>query len=147
MQPAVGYLFKVRIDGLELGSFTKVEGLSANYEILKVKEGGENGFVHQLPGRLEYQNVKITRPVDAQSNPLAVWFSTFQTGIDARGHIPPTNASIEALDASHERVAVWVLGGVFPVRYTGPNFQAGSTSALTETLELAHTGFLGPEMG
>lgn len=139
---AIGYLFKVHIDGLDLGSFTKVDGLGAKYDILTVKEGGENGFVHQLPGRLEYDNVKITRPVDDQSGRLAVWFSDFQTAIRRSGHLKPMTASIEAMSAAHETVATWNLGGVIPVRYSGPSFQAGSSGVLSETLEIAHSGFL-----
>ena len=140
---AVGYLFKVHIDGLDLGAFTKVEGLGARYDILTVKEGGENGFVHQLPGRIEYENVKVTRPVDEQSGKLAQWFSEFQNAIRRSGHLKSMTASIEAMNAAHETVATWNVGGVIPVRYTGPSFQAGNGNVLTETLEIAHSGFLG----
>lgn len=144
MQPAIGYLFRVGIDGVDLGAFTKVEGLSASYQVMEVKEGGQNGFVHKLPGRIEFQNVKFSRPVDTTSAMLAKWFSSFQPALDPGGQIQPTTAAIHALNASHEPVAAWVLGGVFPVSYSGPTFQAGNGTVLTETLELAHTGFLDP---
>ena len=141
-EPAIGYLFKVSIDGLDLGAFTKVEGLGARYDVLKVKEGGENGYVHQLPGRIEYDNIKVTRPVDERSGDLAKWFSTFQTALQKSDHLKAMTGAIEAMSAAHETVATWNLGGVFPVSYSGPSFQAGNNGVLTETLELAHTGFL-----
>lgn len=142
-EAAVGYVFKVQIDGLELGAFTKVEGLAAKYEILTVREGGENGFVHQLPGRIAYDNLKVTRPVDSESGKIAVWFGQFQTKVRQAGHYKPVTASVEAIDSASETVATWNLGGVIPVRYSGPTFQAGANNVLTETIEVAHSGFLG----
>lgn len=139
----VGYLFKVVIDGVELGSFTKVDGIGAKYEILTVKEGGENNFVHQLPGRIDYDNVKISRPVDQTSGELAKWFTSFQREVGNSGHFKSITASIEALTAAHKPIATWNLAGVIPVRYSGPSLQAGSSSVLIETIEIAHNGFLG----
>jgi phage tail-like protein len=36
----------------------------------------------------------------------------------------------------------WDLTGVIPVRWTGPSLSAESAKIATETLELAHHGFL-----
>ena len=69
-EPANTYRFDVTVDGAELGSFTAVDGLSAEYEVQTYEEGGQNGYVHKLPGRLKYQNIKVSRPVDGQSR---VW--------------------------------------------------------------------------
>jgi len=37
-------------------------------------------------------------------------------------------------------VRSWVLDGAFPVKWQGPNLNAGSNSVATETLEIAHRG-------
>jgi phage tail-like protein len=140
---AVGYLFKVSIDGVELGSFTKVDGIGARYDVMTVKEGGENGFVHQLPGRINYDNIKISRPVDKSSGNLARWFGTFQRELGQSKHYKSITASIEALGSDNKPVATWNLIGVLPVRYSGPSFQAGGGSVLIETVEIAHNGFMG----
>ncbi len=34
-----------------------------------------NSFVHQLPGRIKYTNVKLTRPVNADTAKIAAWFA------------------------------------------------------------------------
>src|SRR5215471_13976043 len=62
--PANTMRFDVKIDGIELGSFTALDGLSAHYEVVPYKEGGNNEYIHQLPGRLEYDRVKLSRAVD-----------------------------------------------------------------------------------
>ena len=141
--PAVGYRFRVEIDGIDLGGFTKVEGLGAKYDIVSVKEGGENGFVHKLPGRIEYDDVKLTRAVDEKSSMIASWFTSHHRGIGKLGLGQLANATISALDPDDGVVASWSLVGVLPVRYSGPSFQAGSSNVLTETLELSHQGFWG----
>jgi phage tail-like protein len=135
--PAVALRFEVRIDSQELGAFTSCEGLSAEYEIEEYQEGGQNRFVHQLPGRLKYPHVKLTRPVDADSSALAAWFSSLQETVQRQ------SAQITAYDANRAAVASWNLIGVFPVRWTGPNLSSDGSTVATETLELAHEGFLG----
>jgi phage tail-like protein len=142
-EPAVGYRFKVEIEGHNLGVFTKVEGLGAKYDILTVKEGGENGFVHKLPGRVEYDDLKLTRPVDEDSGNLAAWFTGYQDAIRRDRRLQLSTASIAAYNGDDKVVATWSLRGVLPVRYSGPTFEAGGGKVLTETLELSHQGFWG----
>ena len=137
-EPANSLRFDVRIDGMTIGPFTGIDGLAAEYEVKAYEEGGQNGFVHQLPGRLKYTNVKLTRPVDNCSKDLAAWFSTLQRGQGTKRH----TAAVVAFNDNREVVAEWNLAGVYPVRYSGPSFSSDSSKVATETLELAHTGFL-----
>lgn len=140
-EPGVGFRFKIEIEGKELGVFTKVEGLGAKYDVLTIKEGGENGFVHKLPGRLEYDDLKLTRPVDEKSGDLASWFTGYMDAVRQQQRLELVTASITAYTSDGQEVATWSLRGVFPTRYSGPSFEAGSSNMLTETLELAHQGF------
>ena len=57
--PGLGLRFKVAIDGHELGNWQKCDGLNVEYDIQEYREGGQNGFVHRLPGRAKYENVKL----------------------------------------------------------------------------------------
>jgi len=136
--PANSLRFDVRIDGVELGSFVSVDGLGAEYEVTTYQEGGENSYVHQLAGRLKYTNLKLTRAVDQQSSAIATWFSTLRRGQGLRRQ----TATVVALNDNQEKVAEWTVAGVWPVRYTGPSLSADSGKVATETLELAHNGFL-----
>lgn len=136
-QPVNGLRFEVTIGAFELGAFTAIEGLEANYEIKTYDEGGQNGFQHQLLGRVHYQNVKLTRPVDENSGNLSAWFTAFRR--EAAGK--PTTASIAAFNDNLKRVAQWSMAGVCPVRYSGPRFSTSDAKIVTETLEFAHQGF------
>src|SRR5215210_1638887 len=77
--PAVAYMFKVEIDGHELGLWNSFEGLGWETSIETREEGGNNFFVHQLPGRLKYTNVKIARPLGTDSSLVADWFAGMAT--------------------------------------------------------------------
>jgi len=134
--PAIGSRFEVKIDGVDIGSFTGCEGLGAEYEVFEYQEGGQNAFVHRLPGRLKYSTVRLTRPVDEGSGRLAAWFSSFQQSVKRQ------TASITAYDAQGNRIAQWNLVDLYPARWSGPGFSSEGNAVVKETLELAHNGFL-----
>lgn len=136
--PGLSLRFTVVIDGqIELGDWTKCEGLTVEYDIFEYKEGGNNGFVHRLPGRAKYQNVKLTRPIDHSTGAVMSWLASVQARVN------PSTAAITVLDADGETVTTWNLVGVFPARWTGPTLDVGANRVAMETLELAHNGFMG----
>lgn len=138
-ETALGLRFTVEIDdGRSLGSWTKCEGLSVEWDIHEYKEGGVNDFVHRLPGRAKYQNLKLTRPVTSQgTKDLIEWLK----------EVSPTqewpDAKISVCDAAGEVVASWKLGAVRPVKWQGPTLDVSQNQFAVEVLELAHNGFLG----
>jgi phage tail-like protein len=134
--PAVAYMFKVKIDGKDLGLWNSFEGLGMETVIETREEGGNNEFVHQLPGRLKYTNVKIGRPVGPDSQKVAKWLSDMSKGVRR------TTASIIALGPDNKELVSWSLDGVVPVRWTGPAWNVESAKVATESLELAFHGFI-----
>ncbi len=139
--PAVGVCFTVRIDKHDLGAFTSCDGLGCEVVIEQREEGGNQRFVHQLPGRLKYTNVKLTRPINGDTQKVAAWFAGMA------GKIERTGAEIVAMTLEGKQVASWGLLDVIPVRWTGPQLGVDSNKVATETLEIAHHGFLAPAGG
>jgi phage tail-like protein len=138
---ATSLLFSVSVDGEELGAFTGCDGLSAEYELEEYPEGGENRYVHRIPGRLKFGTVKLTRNVDADSARLAAWFSSYREKVSRK------TAVITAYDAMQSGgrpkvISTWNLAEVFPLRWTGPTFGIDQSGVAKETLELVHNGFL-----
>lgn len=134
--PGLAICFAVKIEGRDLGSFTSCDGLSVEVKVEQREEGGNNGFVHQLPGGLKYSNIKLTRPLGKDSVTIAEWFASMTNGVKR------TTAVIRALTLQGQSIASWSLTGVIPVRWSGPSFSAESPKAATETLEIAHQGFV-----
>jgi phage tail-like protein len=133
--PAVGLYFSVTIDGIDLGAFSTCEGLSVEVQTEDREEGGNNGFVHKLPVRVKYSNIKLSRPIGPDSKNVAEWFAGMATGIKRK------TAHITALTPERKALVTWNLDGVIPVKWQGPSFSAESPKVATETLEIAHHGF------
>jgi phage tail-like protein len=128
--------FKVTLDDqTDLGTWTKCEGLAVEYEVQEVKEGGNNGYIHRLPGRAKYPNLKLTRPIDRDTQKVADWLASVTS--DPRR----STAQVTILDGGGGTVATWRLQGIYPVRWTGPTLDAGTNTTALEVLELAHNGF------
>jgi len=134
--PPISVCFVVTIDHAELGSFASCEGLGVEVVLEQREEGGTNGFVHQLPTRLKYSNVKLSRPLGPETTRVAAWFA----GMTER--VQRQTARIKATTLQGEVVAEWALRDVVPVRWTGPSFSLDAPKAATETIEIAHHGFL-----
>ena len=135
-EEAVAVCFSVQVDKDDLGSFNSCEGLGCEFVIEQREEGGNNGMVWQLPTRIKYPNVKLSRPVTRDSQKITNWISGMAAGIKRR------TAVIEAKNLEGKTIASWSLAEVVPVRWTGPQLSAEQNKVATETLELAHHGFL-----
>jgi phage tail-like protein len=134
--PAVSVCFAVSIDDKDLGTFNSCEGLGVEVVLEQREEGGNNGFVWQLPTRLKYSNVKFSRPLGPDTMKVAKWFSSMTGGVTRR------TATIVAMSADETVVARWGLADVVPVRWTGPSLNLDSPKVAVETIEIAHHGFL-----
>jgi phage tail-like protein len=128
--------FMVMIDGVPIGCFTKVDGIKAEYEVESYVEGGQNNFVHKLPGRTKYNDVTLTRSVNAETAGLMTWFESYKVMVKR------CTGRIVAQDSSGETVMVWNLTGIFPVSWSVSPMDASGNAVLTETLVLSHEGFL-----
>jgi phage tail-like protein len=133
--PAITVCFAVTVDGVELGSFNSCEGLGAEVVMEQREEGGNNAFIHQLPTRLKYPNIKLSRPLTSETEKVAAWFQSMTTGVKRK------TGQIVAMRGDGTVVARWGLDGVVPVRWTGPSLNPDSPKVATETIEIAHHGF------
>jgi phage tail-like protein len=135
-EPTLSVFFAVKIDDNDLGTFNSCEGLGCEVVIEQREEGGNNGFIWQLPSRLKYSNVKFTRPLGPDTAKVASWFASLIAGVKRR------TATIQVMSGDGTVVATWSLDGVIPVRWTGPSLSHDSRKVTTETIEIAHHGFL-----
>lgn len=140
MDPALSVGFAVKIDDNKLGVFNSCEGLGVEIVMESREEGGNNTMVWQLPTRMKYTNVKLSRPVGPDSAKLTAWFATMVNGVK------PTTMEITALTIRNQEVASWSLLGVIPVRWTGPSLNYDTPKVAIETLEIAHHGIF-PKAG
>jgi phage tail-like protein len=135
---AMSLRYIVTLDGEDLGSFSSCEGLGAEVVLETREEGGNNTSVWQLPTRLKYPNIKLTRPLGRDTEKVARWIASTATGYR------PRTGTIKAMTSDGTLVAQWGLMHVVPVRWTGPALTPESPKVATETVEIAHHGFISP---
>ena len=91
--PAVSVCFKVKIDEFPLGMFNSCEGLGCEIVLEQREEGGNNAMIWQLPTRMKFTNVKLSRPIGEDSKHLTSWFASMMSGVK------PTTMVISAMTA------------------------------------------------
>jgi phage tail-like protein len=132
--------FTVELPHTPLGRFRECTGLAAEIEVKDYNEGGVNDFVHKLPTRMKYPNLVLKRGVTYEDALLA-WLWTVQhkvlRGPDKVVHGP---VKVSLMGPNGAAVRSWVFRDAYPVKWTGPNLNAGSNQIATETLEIVHTG-------
>ncbi|ROT29509.1 phage tail protein [Micromonospora sp. HM5-17] len=136
LDPGTSVHFRLSIDGIDLGHWSSCDGLGCEVEVEQHQEGGNNGFVWQLPSRVRYTNVTLTRPLTPDTAKVARLLAALPNGI-TRG-----TAQIEALRPNRAPLVQWGLADVVLVRWTGPSFGPDLSQAATESIELAYNGFL-----
>src|ERR1044072_9529253 len=115
LDPGSTIFFPLTIDGESLGYFNGCEGLSSEVEIEHHQEGGNNGFVWQLPTRVTFSNIRLTRPLTPDTAKVGKGVLSVQTGIKR-----PT-PQLPAPRADGSLVARWGLIDVLPVSWQGPS--------------------------
>src|SRR5207245_10141836 len=111
-----GQMFRCRVkmggDGC-LGNWSKGDGLAVEYDVFEYKEGGENAFIHRIPGRAKYQNIKLTRPINQDTKKVANWIAKIKIEVKRQ------KAEIAALDSEGKPIETWNLEDDVPEKRTG----------------------------
>ncbi len=125
--------FKVSVPGLTIGTFRECHGLSMEFDVFEWAEGGNNEFVHHLPGRMRYPYLTLS---SGMTDDLAMqqWF--WKTREQAE--LKEVTIELQTQDAQTKRA--WTFADAFPVRWTGPSIAADASALSTESLEIAHSG-------
>jgi len=136
-----GCRFYVQIEGIAQAVFTEVEGLQIETEVMEYPEGGNNEYVHRLPGRSRIGNLVLKRGL-AQSNEFYSWYlENIQSNFASR-----RNLSVLVYDPNGEEVLRWDFLNAFPVKWSGPQLKADDQYTAIESVEIAHEG-LGSQGG
>lgn len=134
--------FRLKIDGVEIGAFTEISGLSVQIDTEELAEGGQNGYTHKLPGRMKWPNLVFKRGI-TDTDTLFAWFARCSgDGLAAaKDKVERHHGSIELLDAKGKEVRKWSFVDAFPVKWSGPRLAASSRDLAVEELEVCHSGF------
>jgi phage tail-like protein len=117
-----------------LGGFTDTSGLSTEMTIAEYRTGNEKpNHVRKVPGIHKVGDVTLKRGI-VNSSDLWAWITQTRTqGIGAKRTVV-----ITLRDEAAKPVQKWTLGGVVPMKYTGPTLAAkGGGDVAMEELVLS----------
>jgi phage tail-like protein len=139
---ATGSRFLFEVDGVEIGIFGSVSGLQVSVATEEITEGGQNGFVHRVPGRFSWPNIVLKRGL-TQADALFDWMQKVSgDGFAANNNaVTRMTGAITAIGDDGTRIRSWNLDAVLPVRWKGPDFDVANSAPLSEELEICHHGF------
>jgi phage tail-like protein len=129
--------FLVEIGSEVVANFQECSGLTVEIEVQEYVEGGNNEFIHKLPGRMKFTNITLKRGV-TDNKQFASWRPKIEGG---KITIERKNISIILFSHAGETVKTWEVTDAYPVKWTGPDMRASSMDVAIETLELAHQGW------
>src|SRR3990172_42881 len=112
--------FYVQVAGAEQAVFTEMSGLQLETEVTDYQEGGNNDYVHRLPGRTKVSNVTLKRGM-ARSDEFLDWLLEVTSG-----QIKRQNVTVVLYDVGGKVLRRWTLEDAFPVKWVGPQPQAAS---------------------
>ena len=121
----------------EIGRFSECTGLNVEYEVLEYQEGGNNDYVHKMRGRAKFPNLVLKRGITSEDT-LMLWFTECQTQAKRKDILVQL---LSPMGTGEAPVRQWGFKEAFPVKWVGPNLNAGSNNLATEQLEIAHHGF------
>lgn len=117
--------------------FQSVSGLSVDFEIEEYKEGGENRFVHKLPGRTKYPNLVLKRGLILDSV-VSRWCMAAFT---LRKFIP-ADVVVILMNDKGLPLRTWSVVHAIPVKWMISDLASDKSEIVVETLELSYRYFV-----
>ena len=148
--PPVGFYYSVQILGKNDrpfppadAGFQEVSGISATLETEQIKEGGQNRFVHQVPGRASYDNLVLKRGLMVRSSSLGEWcLSIFKQNLNKK--IEPKTIKVSLLDANTDgkgAIMTWVFTNAYPIKWEVSSLDAQKSEIVVESITFVYSYF------
>jgi phage tail-like protein len=148
--PLMGYNFSVALldpvigagPGLSNGSapaaggFSECSGLETTLEVEDYREGGNNRGVLHFPSRTTWAPIKLKRGITLDED-LWRWHQDFVEGVGSR-----RDGIIMLLDEQQRPARIWRFRRGLPVKWTGPQMNAGQAQVAIEEIEVVHEGLV-----
>ena len=139
--PPPAFYFKAEfgLDGVQNNnsSFQEVSGLSSESDVIEYREGGENRYVHKLPGSTKFSNLVLKRGIISDPKIMEwiknVFFNDFSEPIK------PTDITITLLNAENKPAMRWKLSNAWPVKIEVGTFNSNSNELAIESIEFAYS--------
>jgi phage tail-like protein len=133
--PYRSFNFQLEIDGVPLGAFSEVSGLTAEGDAVDYREGVDvQQNVRKLPGLRKYSNITLKRGY-TQDKSLWRWYGNIVNGQPDRRDV-----TIVLLNEARQPVLRWHAESAWINQLEGPSLKAAGNEIAMESVELVHEG-------
>jgi len=149
--PYVTYRFNAVIDyrgdRRVVSGFSEISGLAFETEVETFREGGENTYEQQLAGPTKFPSRLLLKRGLADGEALWSWYQDVMQHSIIRRNITIVLLQNHYVPPSERDEAKWrwVFRDACPVKWTGPEFRAGTAEVAFESIELVHKGLISSE--
>jgi len=133
--PYRSFNFQLEIDGVPLGAFSEVSGLTAEGDAVDYRDGTDvQQNVRKLPGLRKYTNITLKRGY-TQDKSLWRWYANIVNGQPDRRDV-----TIVLLNEARQPVLRWHAESAWINKIEGPGLKAAGNEIAMESVELVHEG-------
>jgi len=133
VDPYRSFQFKVEIQGVTEGHFTRCTGMGMRIQAIAYREAGQSQVVRRIPGQLEYGDITLSWGLTT-SRQLWDWFMAA-----VKGQVVRKNVSIVMMDADGvTEVMRWNLISAWPAEWNGAPLDALGREIAIETMTLVY---------
>jgi phage tail-like protein len=137
--PLTGFLFGFKIsDGdpaldytAGTAFFKSVQGLKMDNEVVDYTEGGVTNWTRKVIGVRKWPNLVLSQGFTGDSK-IFMW----------KYKPKRVNGMVVQLGPKLEEIGRWEFSNGYPVKWTGPDFDANKNEIAIETIEIAHEGLV-----
>lgn len=131
--PVRAYNFRLAIQGVVQGHFTRLDGLGVRVTPILYREAGLNSTVRTIPGRVEYGPVTLSYGLSTSTELIDWLYAAVDGKVDRR------NVSLSMLDdAASGEVRRWDLLNAWPCEWSGALLDSMGQELAIESLTLAY---------
>jgi phage tail-like protein len=133
--PYRSFNFQVEIDGVPVGAFSEVTGLTAEGDAVDYREGTDVQLnVRKLPGLRKYTNLTLKRGCTGDKTLWRLYMNTVNGAVDRR------NVTIVLMNEARNPVLRWHAENAFVNKIEGPSLKASGNEVAMESVEIVHEG-------
>ncbi len=135
--PLGGFLFGLKITSGPLDAdytagtafFKQISGIKTDTDVQDYQEGGVTGFTRKIPGVRKWPNLVLKQGFTGDPK-LFKW----------KWNPGRVNGAIIQIGPDMQEVCRWEFVNGYPVKWEGPELDAGKNEIAIESIEIAHEG-------
>lgn len=131
-QTHAAFCYVVLIGKDAVGAFTECTLPTIEWEVEEIKEGGQNAYTHQLPGRRK--GARLTLKNGIGKSVILDWFKEVADA-DVHQEKLRRTISVQLKNSELKEVCTWTLEKAVPVKWAGPQLRSDASAVAIQTLE------------